>query len=39
MVAEEGIKINTVGDIRTADGTVCVSVEALFIDKTVPRPR
>ena len=39
MVAEDGIKINTVGDIRTADGTVCVSVEALFIDKTVPRPR
>lgn len=39
LVREEGIKINTVGDIRTADGTVCVSVEALFIDKTVPRPR
>ncbi|ORI26125.1 PaaI family thioesterase [Rhodococcus sp. 1168] len=35
----DGRKINTVGYIRTADGRVCVSVEALFIDKTVPRPR
>lgn len=36
---KNGHKINTVGEIRTADGTLCVSVEALFIDKTVPRPR
>ncbi|MDH3022799.1 PaaI family thioesterase [Gordonia alkanivorans] len=35
----DGRKITTVGDIRTADGTVCVSVEALFVDRTVPRPR
>lgn len=39
MVQEDGKKITTVGDISTGDGTVCVSVEALFIDKTVPRPR
>ncbi|EME14457.1 PaaI family thioesterase [Rhodococcus triatomae] len=39
LVAQDGRKINTIGDIRTADGTVCVSVEALFVDKTVPRPR
>lgn len=39
LIEENGKKITTVGDIRTADGTVCVSVEALFIDKTVPRPR
>ncbi|HET8993774.1 MULTISPECIES: PaaI family thioesterase [unclassified Rhodococcus (in: high G+C Gram-positive bacteria)] len=39
LVEENGRKINTVGEIATADGTVCVSVEALFIDKTVPRPR
>lgn len=35
----DGRKINTVGNIRTADGRICVSVEGLFIDKTVPRPR
>ncbi|MEE2035099.1 PaaI family thioesterase [Rhodococcus chondri] len=39
LVSQEGRKINTIGEIKTADGTVCVSVEALFIDKTVPRPR
>ncbi|MBF0662859.1 PaaI family thioesterase [Rhodococcus sp. (in: high G+C Gram-positive bacteria)] len=39
LVREEGRKIETVGEIKTADGAVCVSVEALFIDKTVPRPR
>ncbi len=39
LVEQDGRKINTVGEIRTADGTVCVSVEALFIDRTVPRPR
>jgi len=39
LVAQEGRKIDTVGEITTADGTVCVSVEALFIDRVVPRPR
>ena len=39
MVSVNGSKINTAGDIRTADGTVCVSAEGLFIDRTVPRPR
>lgn len=39
MVSREGVKINSVGEIRTADGTLCVSVEGLFIDKTVARPR
>lgn len=39
LVRQDGRKIDTVGEIKTADGTVCVSVEALFIDKTVPRPR
>lgn len=39
MVAADGPKINTVGEIRTADGTVCVSAEGLFIDRTFPRPR
>lgn len=35
----DGRKIRTTGDIRTADGEVCVSVEGLFVDKKVPRPR
>lgn len=39
LVAQNGRKIETTGEIATADGTVCVSVEALFVDKTVPRPR
>jgi hypothetical protein len=39
LIGVDGRKISTVGDIRTADGQVCVSVEGLFIDKTVPRPR
>ncbi len=39
MVSQHGSKINSVGAIHTADGELCVSVEALFIDKTVPRPR
>ncbi|MBC7304068.1 MAG: PaaI family thioesterase [Nocardia sp.] len=39
LVEHEGKKINSVGEIRTANGDLCVSVEALFIDKTVPRPR
>ncbi len=34
-----GSKINTAGDIRTADGTVCVSAEGLFIARMLPRPR
>ncbi|SEL80005.1 PaaI family thioesterase [Rhodococcus maanshanensis] len=34
----DGRKIHTIGSI-TADGEVCVSVEGLFIDKKVPRPR
>lgn len=39
LIGVDGRKISTVGDIRTADGQVCVSVEGLFIDTTVPRPR
>ncbi|MQY22227.1 hypothetical protein NRB20_53400 [Nocardia sp. RB20] len=39
MTWQDGRKVGTVGEIRTADGELCVSVEALFIDKTVPRPR
>ncbi|AHK29666.1 hypothetical protein OPAG_04493 [Rhodococcus opacus PD630] len=39
LMSVDGRKITTVGDIRTADGQVCVSVEGLFVDKTVPRPR
>ncbi|WP_213575112.1 PaaI family thioesterase [Rhodococcus sp. USK13] len=39
LIGVDGRKISTVGDIRTADGQVCVSVEGLFIDRTVPRPR
>ncbi|MBY8857279.1 PaaI family thioesterase [Nocardia sp. CA2R105] len=39
LVWQDGRKVGSVGEIRTADGTLCVSVEALFIDKTVPRPR
>ncbi|MFZ2178100.1 MAG: PaaI family thioesterase [Rhodococcus sp. (in: high G+C Gram-positive bacteria)] len=39
LMTVDGRKITTVGDIRTADGELCVSVEGLFIDKTVPRPR
>lgn len=39
MVSVSGSKINSVGSIRTADGTLCVSAEGLFIDKRVPRPR
>lgn len=39
LVAEQGKKIDSVGEIRTAGGDLCVSVEAVFIDKTVPRPR
>lgn len=35
----EGRKIRTVGSIATADGTVCVSAEGLFINKMVARPR
>ncbi|RZK96393.1 MAG: PaaI family thioesterase [Rhodococcus sp. (in: high G+C Gram-positive bacteria)] len=38
LMSVDGRKITTVGDIRTADGQVCVSVEGLFVDKTVPRP-
>lgn len=39
VVGQEGKKTETVGEIRAANGDLCVSVEALFIDKTVPRPR
>ncbi|SUA45233.1 Uncharacterized protein, possibly involved in aromatic compounds catabolism [Nocardia africana] len=39
MVSENGRKINSAGAVHTADGTLCVSVEGLFIDKRVPRPR
>ncbi|MFF2107726.1 PaaI family thioesterase [Rhodococcus koreensis] len=39
LMSVDGRKITTAGDIRTADGQVCVSVEGLFVDKTVPRPR
>jgi acyl-coenzyme A thioesterase PaaI-like protein len=39
QMSVEGRKINTVGRITTADGEVCVSVEGLFIDAAVPRPR
>ena len=39
VASVDGRKIHAEGDIRTADGQVCVSVEGLFIDKTVPRPR
>ncbi|AQA20927.1 hypothetical protein BTZ20_0274 [Rhodococcus sp. MTM3W5.2] len=39
QMSVEGRKINTVGSITTADGEVCVSVEGLFIDAAVPRPR
>lgn len=39
VVGHEGRKTETVGEIRAANGDLCVSVEALFIDKTVPRPR
>ncbi|MFC0452919.1 PaaI family thioesterase [Rhodococcus jostii] len=39
LMSVDGRKITTVGDIRTADGQVCVSVEGLFVDRTVPRPR
>ncbi|MEV5647306.1 PaaI family thioesterase [Nocardia sp. NPDC052254] len=40
LVSEDGAKINTVGDIRTADGTVCVSAQGLFIDQSAfARPR
>ncbi|MFC4603995.1 PaaI family thioesterase [Rhodococcus kronopolitis] len=39
QMSVEGRKINTVGDIKTAAGDVCVSVEGLFIDAAVPRPR
>ncbi|WP_062996993.1 PaaI family thioesterase [Nocardia mikamii] len=39
MVSEDGRKINSVGAIHTDDGDLCVSVEGLFIDKRVPRPR
>ena len=39
LVSVDGRKIRTVGSITTADGQLCVSVEGLFIDKTVPRPR
>lgn len=39
QVSVEGRKIHTVGDIRTEAGEVCVSVEGLFIDAAVPRPR
>lgn len=35
----EGRKIHTVGDIKNAAGEVCVSVQGLFIDASVPRPR
>ncbi len=38
QVSVEGRKIRTVGDI-SADGEVCVSVEGLFINKHLPRPR
>lgn len=38
QVAVEGRKIRTVGDI-TFGGEVCVSVEALFVNKQLPRPR
>ncbi|WP_068164549.1 PaaI family thioesterase [Rhodococcus phenolicus] len=38
-VTRDGLKTGTVGEIRLADGTVCVSVDALFVDKTVPRPQ
>lgn len=39
FISKEGRKVHTVGEIRTPDGEVCVSVEGLFIDKTIPRPR
>ena len=39
FLSKDGRKIHTVGEIKTADGELCVSVEGLFIDKTVPRPR
>ncbi len=39
LVNVDGRKITTIGEIKTADGQVCVSAEGLFIDKTVPRPR
>lgn len=35
----DGRKIRTTGEIRDADGALCVSAEGLFIDKKVPRPR
>ncbi|WP_137723164.1 PaaI family thioesterase [Prescottella subtropica] len=35
----DGRKIHTVGEIRNAAGEVCVSVEGLFIEAGVPRPR
>jgi len=38
QVAVEGRKIRTVGDI-SAGGELCVSVEALFINKHLERPR
>ncbi|SDD12804.1 PaaI family thioesterase [Rhodococcus tukisamuensis] len=39
QMSVEGRKIHTVGDIKTETGDVCVSVEGLFIDAAVPRPR
>ncbi|WP_346764574.1 PaaI family thioesterase [Rhodococcus sp. HNM0569] len=39
LISVDGRKIRTVGDITTAAGELCVSVEGLFIDKAVPRPR
>ncbi|WP_226436676.1 PaaI family thioesterase [Rhodococcus yananensis] len=39
QVTTDGRKINTVGEIRNAAGEVCVSVEGLFIEAGVPRPR
>jgi acyl-coenzyme A thioesterase PaaI-like protein len=39
QISVDGRKIHTVGDIKNAAGEVCVSVEGLFIDASVPRPR
>lgn len=39
QISVDGRKIRTVGDIKTDSGEVCVSVEGLFIDAAVPRPR
>lgn len=39
MISQNGRKVESAGEIRTSDGDLCVSVEALFIDKAIPRPR